>query len=267
MKTAVLLRFTLVIAIALINQNRSRPAIAQAAAPTPALMLNQRAITVTGLGQVAVPPDEARLEFRFSSRDSFSSPTPTGLRLQGQLTAADLRPVVEALRKLDIPGDRLTLQTSPLENPRLLVRLDRPTQERVQQVVQTVDQATTQAPRLTLQSIGAAYAVRQCEPLERAVRRLALNDARRQSIALAQELNVQLGDLLLAAASPLQGSPTSVGCGSKIGASPSPLGLPTGEATPPYDPSEPVEVRVRSQIGLTYGIRSPDTRVIQGQER
>jgi len=225
--------------------------------PTP--VLTQRAITIVGLGQVAVPADRAILEFRLGSRNSLTNLEAPGLSLGSPVAQPEmtLQPVLRALEAIGVTPDRIEIQSSPLEDPKLLVTLLKPVRQQVQQVVATVNQSVNQSNQLFLQSIGAAYTVNNCLPLEQAARRIALADARRQITPLAQELRVQVGEILLVTVQPLQGSAASLSCGSKVGVGTSSSLLTTSEDTslPPYNPGDLPEVRVRSQISVTYGIK------------
>lgn len=225
------------------------------ATPSP-LVLTQRAFTVVGQGQVTVPADRAILEFQLGSRNSLSAPEEPGVSLaSASVTPETLQPLVTALRAAGVKAEQIEPQTSPLENPRLLVTLLKPTREQVQKVVMTVDQAVTRSQQLFLQSIGAAYSVKSCQPLEQSAQLLALADARRQMTSLAQALRMQMGEILLVTVLPLQGAASSVGCGSKVGVSSSLL-VTTDETTlPPYNAAALPEVKVRSQISVTYGMQ------------
>jgi uncharacterized protein YggE len=163
---------------------------------------------------------------------------------------------VDALVAIGVPVRNIQIQTSSVESPKVLVRLDKPTRDRVQQAVTTVDRAVKTNSRLFVQSIGAVYAVNNCQPLERAARRVALRDAQNQVRSLATDLNVKVGDLLLVTVLPLSGSPAAFStCGSKTSVSLLPFPAPVNEAAPPYNPSDPAEVQVRSQVSVTYGIK------------
>lgn len=226
------------------------------ATPSP-LVLTQRALTVVGQGQVTVPADRAILEFQLGSRNSLSAPEVPGVSLPAAstVTPETLQPLVTALREADIKAEQIESQTSPLESPRLLVTLLKPTREQVQKVVMTVNQTVTRSQQLFLQSIGAAYSVKSCQSLEQSAQRLALADARRQMTPLAQALQMQVGEILLVTVLPLQGTASSVGCGSKVGVSSSLLATTNETALPPYNAAALPEVTVRSQISVTYGMQ------------
>lgn len=220
---------------------------------TPQLIINQRAITVIGQGQVITPADLARLEFRFASRnplDTTSSLTP------GAVSPAEepLKPVVDALLAIEVPANNIEIQTSSLENPKLFVKISTPTRERMQQVVKTVNMATEISNQLFIQGISAEYAVNNCQPLESTARRNAIRDAQTQVQSVALEMGVQLGELLLVKVYPIV-SPASVSaCGTKQGIPLSPFSN-LNQSIPPYDPSALPEVQVRSQISVTYAIK------------
>lgn len=229
---------------------------------TPQLMTSQRAITVVGLGQATAPADIARLEFRFASRQPFTPSALGPLRLPvqqaRQVTEEALEPVVEALVAIEIPENNIEIQTSSIENPRVLVTLSRPDRDRIQQVVASASGAVGNNETLFLQSIGAAYALNDCRPLERTARRAALSDAQNQANGLATDLGVQIGDLLFVTAFPISSPSRSFSnCGSKVSDSSVPF-PGVDEAAPPYDPSAPVEAQVRSQVSITYKIQETE---------
>ena len=224
---------------------------------TPQLLINQRAITVIGQGQVSVPADIARLEFRFASRN----PLETAARSTPALTPSAVSPaeeplksVVDALVAIAVPADSIEIQTSALENPKLFVKISKPTRERMQEIVKTVNLATETSNQFFIQGISAEYAVNNCQPLERNARRNAIRDAETQVRSVALEMGVQLGELLFVTVYPIV-SPASVSaCGTKIAVPLSPFSN-INQSIPPYDPSALPEVQIRSQISVTYSIK------------
>lgn len=212
----------------------------------PNILMNQRAITVIGQGLATAPADTAKMEFRLISREPLNSRT--------ALTEAVLKPVVDALIAIEVPSDRMTIQTNPPESFKLLVNIDKPTRTRIQEVVQVVSSALQQSDNLLMQGMSAEYAVNDCQPLERTARRAALRDAQSQIRSTASDLNIKVGEILYMTVYPLVGTPTSATCGSKIGVPLSPL-LTLSDSTPPYDPSIPPVVEVRSHVSITYAIK------------
>jgi uncharacterized protein YggE len=223
-----------------------------------ATVLERRSLTVVGLGQVTVPADIALLEFRFGSREALNPAESTpGLSIQTarKNTEAALQPAIKALTAAGVPSRNITAQTSSLQSPALLVRVDKPTQKGLQTIVLAVDQASKSSQSLFLQSIGAGYAVNSCQVVQRSARRIALRDAREQLTSLAQEVGVQLGELLSVTVLPLEGSPNSTGCGSKVGVPNMSVPIAIDDATPPYNPSDQPTVQVRSQVSVTHAIK------------
>ncbi|MFB2833162.1 SIMPL domain-containing protein [Floridanema evergladense] len=222
---------------------------------TPQLLINQRAITVVGQGQVIAPADVARLEFRFASRnplDSASRSTPS--LTEGTPAEEPLKSVVDALLAIKIPANSMELQTSSLENPKLFVKILKPTRERMQEVVKSANLATETSDQLFIQGISVEYAVNNCQPLERNARRNAIRDAQTQVRSVALEMGVQLGELLLVTVYPIISPPSVSACGTKQGVPLSPFSS-INQSIPPYDPSAHPEVQVRSQVSVTYAIK------------
>lgn len=224
---------------------------------TPQLLINQRAITVVGQGQVIAPADIARLEFRFASRNPLdNAQRSTPALTEGTVSPAEetLKPVVDALLAIDVPANNIEIQTSSLENPKLFVKISKPTRERMQEVVKTANLATETNGKLFIQGISAEYSVNNCLPLERNARRNAIRDAETQVRSVAIEMGLQLGDLLLVTVYPIV-SPASVSaCGTKQAVPLSPFSN-INQSIPPYDPSALPEVQIRSQISVTYAIK------------
>ncbi|HEY9805736.1 MAG TPA: SIMPL domain-containing protein [Candidatus Obscuribacterales bacterium] len=231
--------------------------IAQLAYPANPLGSAPRNITVLGQGQVAAPADIARLEIQMISRNPFgdNAAVPNRLSVGNQpLQTSVLQPVVEALEAIGVPTAAITVQATSSESAEVVVLLEKPSRPRVQQVVLTASNAAQQTNRLEVQSVGAEYAVRNCKPLENASRRAALSDAQERLQALATAVKVRVGAVLQVTEFPVTGSPSAFSrCGSKVGAPANPLSPPSTSA-PPYDPAAPTEVRVLSQISVTYAI-------------
>ncbi|MBD2094863.1 SIMPL domain-containing protein [Trichocoleus sp. FACHB-591] len=231
--------------------------IAQVAYPATPLVNAPRNITVLGQGQVTAPADIARLEIQVITRNPFGADAgaPNQLAVGNRpLQPAVLQPVVTALQAIGVPAEAVTVQVTSSESADVVVLLEKPTRPRVQEVVLTVNNAAQKTNRLAVQSIGAEYAVKNCKPLENASRRAALSDAQERLRALATAVRVRLGAVLQITELPVLGSPSAFSkCGSKVGGPANPLSPPSTGA-PPYDPAASTEVRVLSQISITYTI-------------
>ncbi len=222
----------------------------------PQLTTDKHAVTVIGQGQAAAPADKALLEFRLGSREPAEQPlgvtVPAAPQEELSIKAA-LKPVVDALVAIKVPAENIEVQTSSVENPKLLVRFSKPTREQMQQVVAAASNAIQKSNMLFLQGIGAEYGVNDCQPLEREARRLAISDAQVEVTSVALQLGVKVGEMLFVTVYPSFGPSNISACGSKAAVPASPFSLTSD--TPPYNPSAPVEVQVRSQVSITYTIK------------
>lgn len=229
-----------------------------------AAVLGRRSLTVIGQGLVKAPADTALMEFRFSSRGSSEGSEDLSIQTARQFTEDALKPAIDALQKAGISTANITLQTGSVQNPKLLVKVDKPTQENLQKLVQIVDRSLKSKQQIFLQSIGASYSVNSCELLERTARRTALQDAQKQLITLAQDVRVELGELISVTVLPMTGASASIGCGTKVGVPTSPLSFAAEEATPPYNPSDKPEVQVKSQVSVTHAIKTKNKPSMSG---
>lgn len=223
-------------------------------------LIGRRSLTVIGQGQVTAPANTVLLEFRFGSnrdplagdvRSSVLAPT----EIQRNAETA-LKPTIAALNQADIPSGNITVQAISLQTTKLQVQIEQPTQERVQQVVFTVEQSVRNNSQIFLQGVGAAYAVNNCQVLERSARRIALRDAQAQLATLAVDVAVQLGELLQVTVMPLTGSPNVSNCGTKVAVPLSPFSVGAESTLPPYNPGDKPEVQVRSQVSVTHAIKA-----------
>lgn len=224
---------------------------------TPPFIIDRRAIEVIGQGQATVSADTARLEFRFISRAPSTPPpvAPAGSEPETpSLPGEELfAPVLNALKEIKVPTERIEIQTISEENPKLLVTIDQPTRDRLQEVVKAVNSSLKNSNSLFIQGIGAEYAVKNCQPLERAARSAALRDAQYQGKSIALEMGVKLAEVLYVRVYPIVSPASVAACGSKVAVSVSAF-FTDSEAIPPYNPADLPEVKVRSQISITYAI-------------
>jgi uncharacterized protein YggE len=231
--------------------------IAQLAYPATPLGNAPRNITVLGQGQVTAPADMARLEIQIITRNPFgaNAEVPNQLAVGNQpLQPAVVQPVVTALQAIGVPAEAITVQVTSSESAEVVILLEKPTRPRVQEVVLTASNVAQKTNRLAVQSIGAEYAVKNCKPLENASRRAALSDAQERVRSLATAVRVRLGTVLQITEFPVAGSPSAFSrCGSKVGTPANPLSPPSTGVLP-YDPAVPTEVRVITQISVTYTI-------------
>lgn len=218
----------------------------------------QNAIMVIGQGQVSMPADTARIAFVFSSNNPSESPEAGSPSEPAQktmpVTKEFLRPIANALVTIGLPANTIELYVNSSSFPfnqgsaQVLVKLDKPTRERVQQIV-TVAGTAAGNNKLFPQSVDVQYTVKDCSPVETKAYLAAMNDAQNRAKALATAMDVQVKDTPSVAEEPF-GRIFSA-CNSEVNLS----SFPFGGFTSSYDPSAPAEVQVWRNVFVTYTIK------------
>ena len=166
------------------------------------------------------------------------------------LTKATLQPVVNSLVAKGISADKIQVQINPNSsenNAKILVRLEKPTRERVQEIVATANKATSQLDNLSVKSVGVEYAVNDCQALQSSVYQSAMKDAQSRAQALATAMSVKLDVPSVAEPFYTLFYPS---CSSKTG-----VPLPSFASfllSPTYNPDAPAEVEMKKDIFVTY---------------
>ncbi|WP_409882153.1 SIMPL domain-containing protein [Nostoc sp. DedQUE07] len=235
---------------------------------------DRHSLMVIGQGVVRVPADTADIELVFSSGGSndelqtqpssfpetrrISSPTllfnyktaAEPLPNKKSLTKATLQPVVDSLVAKGIKADKIQVQINPNSsenNAKILVRLEKPTRDRVQEIVATANNSTSQIENLSVKSVGVEYAVNDCQSLQSSVYQSAMKDAQSRAQALASAMEVKLGTPSVAEPFYTLFYPS---CSSKTG-----VPLPSFASfllSPAYDPEALAEVEMKKDIFVTY---------------
>ena len=239
---------------------------------------DRHAIMVLGQGQVSLPAEIARMEFIFtnnipsestsetpsvtlrSKQNSISQLPPT----ETALTKESLKPIVDALVASGVAANAIEIIVTPSSSSsfpfpfpssggsaKVVVKLDKPTRDRLQQIVILVNEAARKNGKIVVQSVNMRYAMKDCQPLVRAAYQAAVKDARNRAETIAQAMNVQLGKVPSVAESffydlfvPLCSEATAL-----------PSFLPFGSSASPYDPNAAIEVQLRRDIFVTYPIK------------
>ncbi|MEH1857296.1 MAG: SIMPL domain-containing protein [Nostoc sp.] len=235
---------------------------------------DRHSLMVIGQGVVKVPADTADIELVFSSGGSndelqtqpsslpetrrISSPTllfnyktaAESLPSKKSLTKATLQPVVDSLVAKGIRADKIQVQINPNSsenNAKILVRLEKPTRDRVQEIVATANKSTSQIENLSVKSVGVEYAVNDCQALQSSVYQSAMKDAKSRAQALASAMEVKLSTPSVAEPFYTLFYPS---CSSKTG-----VPLPSFASfllSPAYNPDAPAEVEMKKDIFVTY---------------
>ncbi|MHC5762666.1 SIMPL domain-containing protein [Nostoc sp.] len=235
---------------------------------------DRHSLMVIGQGVVRVPADTADIELVFSSGGSndqletqpsslpqtrrISSPTlllnyktaAESLPNKKSLTKATLQPVVNDLVAKGIRADKIQVQINPNSsenNAKILVRLEKPTRDRVQEIVATANKSTSKLENLSVKSVDVEYAVNDCQALQSSVYQSAMKDAQSRAQALATAMGVKLDTPSVAEPFYTLFYPS---CSSKTGVT-----LPSFASfllSPTYNPDAPAEVEMKKDIFVTY---------------
>lgn len=235
---------------------------------------DRHSLMVIGQGIMKVPADTADIELVFSSggsndqletKPSSLSETrrisPLTLLLNYKtaaeslpsnksLTKATLQPVVNSLVAKGISADKIQVQintNSSENNAKILVRLEKPTRDRVQEIIATANKSTSQLKNLSIKNVGVEYAVNDCQALQSSVYQSAMKDAQSRAQALATAIGVKLGTPSVAEPFYTLLYPS---CSSKTGVT-----LPSFASfllSPAYNPEALAEVEMKKDIFVTY---------------
>ncbi|MDZ8241138.1 MAG: SIMPL domain-containing protein [Nostoc sp. ChiQUE01a] len=242
----------------------------------------RHSLMVMGQGVARVPADTADIELVFSSKDSndelqtqpstlsqarrktlqtllLNDKTPIGqipptpVENKKSLTKATLQPIVDTLVANGTSANKIQVQVntnSSENNAKILVKVEKPTRDRIQEIVGTANKATSKIENLAINSVGVEYAVNDCQALQSSVYQSAMKDAQSRAQALATAMGVKLGAASVAEPFYTLFYPS---CNSKSGVT-----LPSFASfllTPTYDPDAPAEVEMKKDIFVTYTVK------------
>jgi uncharacterized protein YggE len=110
-------------------------------------------------------------------------------------------------------------------------------------------QAVAEGGILYVQNVGVTYSVDDCDALLAEARGAAVEDARDNGAGLAEALGVGLGDIQ--GASEYSYDPYGYsGCQSQSGTP-----VYAQYEGPPYDPAQPAEVQIVSQVTISFAMQ------------
>ncbi|PHJ63891.1 hypothetical protein VF14_08060 [Nostoc linckia z18] len=244
---------------------------------------DRHSLMVMGQGLVRVPADTADIELVFSNKDSNEelqtqpstlsqvpgrtllvlssngktsigqNPLTPALENKQSLTKATLQPIVNSLIANGISADKIQVKvnnSSSENNAKILVRVEKPTRDRIQEIVGTANQASSKIENLSINNVGVEYAVNDCQALQNSVYQSAIKDAQSRAQALASAMGVKLGAASVAEPFYTLFYPS---CNSKSGVT-----LPSFASfllTPTYDPDAPAEVEMKKDIYVTFTVK------------
>jgi len=230
---------------------------------------DRQGVMVQGQGKASAPADTARIEFLFTNMTE-PSEDPEGQtpsKPPKPITQATIRPVIDGIVALGVPASAIEVNTNPTDTQafpfpiptsegavQLLVRLEKPTRDRVQQIVKVAGDQQNLNSNVSLQSMNVQYNVNDCPALEKAAYAAAVNDARSRARALSEALGVKIADVPSIAESSFSLFNFFGSSGSSCGSTNTPI-FPFSVLQRPYDPNAPAEVEVKKDIFVTYTVR------------
>jgi uncharacterized protein YggE len=231
------------------------PNISEASAT--ALQQSANGITVTGYGVASVEADSAFLELYFGG---YYVPVPAtddeavpgggvSYRSAIAISESDLQPVIDAL--VDAGAEREDIELlggtyyDPYSNSGTL-RVTMRNLDDIDSLVEAAAEGAGEVQDIYLQGTYVSYTVEDCAALAQTALNEAVTDARERGAALAQALDVNLGEVVAAGDygwSPFGGTP----CGTSY-AGPVPIG---GVA---YAESQARQVQFYATISVTFAL-------------
>jgi uncharacterized protein YggE len=225
---------------------------------------NQQTVRIIGKGRATGSADTARVEFKFSPKAPSISPSP-GITSQFEiqstpLSEESLKPIVDALAASGVPKDAIQVKvtqpgrsgipfpfpSTPTGGAQILVNLDQPTREGVNQVVTVVNQAVSKNEQIDVSQVGVEYPVKDCQPLEQEAYQAAIQDAQTRARAIAEAMGAQLGKIPSVAEPFYNVFLPGCSSGGK---------LPFGGDSTPYDPDAPAQVEVTKEIFVSFPVK------------
>ncbi|MGF1525070.1 MAG: SIMPL domain-containing protein [Leptolyngbyaceae cyanobacterium] len=247
----------------------AQPAIAQLLYPPAS---DQGAISVTGQGRASVSADVARLEVLLTNYDP-DAPYPYDFPITEEfpaeplpepppITRLSLQGLVEALTAAGVPESAIRVNINVVDaqpyyyygtGDSLVVNLEDPTRDRVNELVQIINDALVgQTPEQTIfvDRLYVDYAIAECAAIEQAAYSDAMADAQLRAEAIADSMAVSLSGSPSVAELPFLGRLLAP-CNEEKDLV---AALFYGSEPSFYDPEAPAEVTVYRELMVTYSV-------------
>ncbi|MBE7382918.1 MAG: SIMPL domain-containing protein [Leptolyngbya sp. SIO1E4] len=245
-----------------------QPAIAQLLYPP---VRDQQAVSVTGQGRASVPADQAQIDIWLTNRDPNAAapfefpPEPEAAAPVPEfppLTFDSLRGVIDALVEAGVAESDIDVNLALIDasaysyysaENSITLNIQQPTQDRVNEIVQTVNEALeTQSPQQIafISRVFVQYAITSCATVEQSAYAAAMEDAKLRADAIANSMDVSLVEPPSVAELPFLGRFLSP-CNEEtdvIGA------LFWSAESSYYNPEAPAEVEVYREVLVTYPV-------------
>jgi len=188
------------------SQAANASKVTQVTTETPAVTIaqavdsNSRYLSITGQGRAFAPADKGAIIFAFrkDSNYAYSEDAPEGYDRDAPIRPDDLDAIKRTLTAAGVSENDISLAkdaSGVFGEIDLMVRMDMPTRDRVNAIVDSVVATDEVEKSVELSSIQTYYSARDCEATEIEARRIAIADAQKQSTTLAAIGNVTIGDI------------------------------------------------------------------------
>jgi len=242
-------------------------------------------IVVQGYGRATVPADTARVGFvvgRFGDvypmplGETKPMPAESDVAVEGgaegeiapaispdiyptpvlaePITEADLQPLIDAIKAQGVSDADIEVTIypatyyGPYGTPTARVTVTLRDMSKVGSLIDAGNQAVAESGALYMQNVGVTYSVNDCDALLKEARRAAVEDARDNGAGLAEALGVGLGDI--------QGA-TEYSYDPYGYSSCQPQSGPDyyQYEGPPFDPAQPAEVQIISNVTISFAMQ------------
>lgn len=141
---------------------------------------NVRSLSASGYGRVTAPVDQAAIVFSYSLNYYPETVTDENMiALPPTAQESDLNPVVDALTGAGISRSAISVTRDAygFQSLRLIVQVDRPTNERINTLVELANTAAMKDNKFASNSTGVVYTARDCQAAETTARQMAVRSS------------------------------------------------------------------------------------------
>lgn len=171
------------------------------------------------------------------------------------ITEADLQPLIDAIKAQGVSDADIEITIypatyyGPYGTPTARVTVTLRDVSKVGTLIDAGNQAVANSGTLYMQNVGVIYSVNDCDALLKEARRAAVEDARDNGAGLAEALGVGLGEIQ--GASEYNWDPYGYsGCQPQSGGP-----VYYEYEGPPYDPAQPAEVQIISNVTISFAMQ------------
>lgn len=163
---------------------------------------SRRTLGVSAIGRATAPAEKALVMVQYNP-NFYNEPNPeTGITLQPEVSFSDLKPVVDALIGAGISESAISSdrQDAYSQGRRLIVRVDNPTQARLQNLLNIATETTIESGKFIAGTSTVLYTVSDCDRVEKMAYEAAMSDIKERAAVVADKAGVSLGELVYVSA-------------------------------------------------------------------